>query len=147
MGRVVWVNRPGLCFATVFGGFLDEFIVGELASPRETVHTLADFEESMFMVDEGLELVLLHDVGRDDFDMDSHVFVTVHGSVQVKVFDVDRHEFGIGIGQDAVKEALGCGNVGGVNTDVSWVFDEVVASSEADSFDFGLIWSYFGNDV
>ena len=74
----------------------------------------------MSVVDEGLGLVLLHDAGRNNFDGDSHVSVMVHGSVQVKVFDVDRHEFCIGNGQDAIEEALGCGNVGGGSTKVSW---------------------------
>jgi hypothetical protein len=36
--------------------------------------------------------------------------------VQVEVFGVDRHEFCIGSGEDAVEEALGCGNVGGGST-------------------------------
>jgi hypothetical protein len=93
----------------------------------------------MSVVDEGIELVLLYDVGRNDFDGDSHVFVMVHGSVQVRLFDVDRHGFCIGNGQDAVEEALGCGNVGGGITNISL--------GEADSFGFGLLWPYFGNDA
>jgi hypothetical protein len=55
------------------------------------------------------------DAGRNSFDRDSHVRVLVHGSVQVEVFDVDRHEFCIGSGQEAV-EALGCAYVGGGST-------------------------------
>jgi hypothetical protein len=93
---------------------------------------------------------LLHDAGGDNFDRNSHVFVTVYGSVQVKVFDVDRHEFGIGSGQDAIEETLGCCDVGGGRINVSLVIDEVAASGEADSFGFGLIWflwSYFDNRI
>jgi hypothetical protein len=89
----------------------------------------------MSMVYEGLELVFLHDAGRRD----AHEFVTAHGSVQVKVFDVDRLEVGIGSGQDAVEEALDCGYIGGGSTNDSWVFDEVAANGEVDSFGFGLL--------
>jgi hypothetical protein len=52
------------------------------------------------VVDEGFELVLLHDAGRNDFDGDLHLLVMIHRSVEVEVFDVDRHELYIGSGQD-----------------------------------------------
>jgi hypothetical protein len=63
----------------------------------------------------------------------------VHGSVRVKVFDVDRHEFCIGSGLDAVEEELDGGSVGKGSTNVFWVLDEVAANGEANAFDFGLL--------
>jgi hypothetical protein len=77
----------------------------------------------------------------------SHVFFMVHGSVQVRVFDVDHHEFCIGSGRNAVEETLGCGDVGGGSTNVSYALDEVAADGELNAFGFGLLWSYFGNDA
>ena len=44
----------------------------------------------MSIADEGIDLVLLHNAGRNDFDGDSHELVLVHGSVPVEVFGVDR---------------------------------------------------------
>jgi hypothetical protein len=79
-------------YVAVLGEMLDESIVGELASLGKTVHSFADFNEDVSIVDEGLELVLFHDAGGNYFDWDSHVLVVLHGSVQVEVFDVDRHE-------------------------------------------------------
>jgi hypothetical protein len=81
-----------------------------------TVHAFADLDEKVSVADEGLELVLLHDAGANIFKGDSHVLVLLHGSVQVEGFDVDRHKFCIGIGEGSVKEALGCGYVGGGST-------------------------------
>jgi hypothetical protein len=68
-------------------------------------------------VDEVLELVSLHDVGRKDFDGDSRIIRLVHGSI--------RHELCIGSGQDTVEEALDCGNVGGGRINVSWVLERL----------------------
>jgi hypothetical protein len=65
------------------------------------------------VVDEGLDLVLYCDAGRNGFDrIRSHVLVLVHESVHLEVHNVDHHDFFIGRGQDAAKETLGCGNVG-----------------------------------
>lgn len=64
---------------------LDESVVGELAGSGKPVHAFADFEENLSVVDDTLELVLLHDNG------DSHLPVVVHRSVEV--FDVDHYVF------------------------------------------------------
>jgi hypothetical protein len=45
------------------------------------------------------------------------------------------------------EEALGCDDVGGGSTNVSWVLDEVAANGEADSFGFFFLWSDFGYDA
>jgi hypothetical protein len=63
----------------VLGEILDESVVGELASLGKTVDAVADFDENVSVVDEGLELILLHDAGID-FDGDAHVLVIFHRS-------------------------------------------------------------------
>jgi hypothetical protein len=72
--------------------------------------------------------------------------VTVHGGVQVEIFDADRYVFCIGSGWDPV-EALGCNDSGSGSTNVSRILDEVAATDEADTFGFSLLWSQFGNDA
>jgi hypothetical protein len=66
-----------LCLhATVLGEMLDEYVAGQRASLGKTIHAFADLNQSVSFVDEGLELVLLHDA-----DGDSHVLVIINGSV------------------------------------------------------------------
>jgi hypothetical protein len=50
------------------GALLDVFIVGELGRLGKTVHAFVDFDDNTIVVDEELELVLLHDVGMNDFE-------------------------------------------------------------------------------
>lgn len=68
------------------------------------VHTFADIDENV--------TVLLRDADRYDFGGDSDVLVMLHKSVEVDLFDVDSHELCIWSGQFALKEELGCGQVG-----------------------------------
>jgi hypothetical protein len=79
------------------GEILDESIDGELASLGKIVHAFADFDEDVSAMDEGLTLILLNDAGRNGSDGDSHVLVLVHGSGQVEVFDVGRHQCALGV--------------------------------------------------
>jgi hypothetical protein len=72
---------------------------------------------------------------------------SVHGSVQVEVFDADRRAFCVWSEQDAIEEALGCGNAGGGSLNVSYMLGEVATNGEADAFGCCLLWSYFGNDA
>jgi hypothetical protein len=66
-------TRSMLCmYVTVLGEMLDESIVGKLARLGKTVHAFVAFDDNMSVVDEGLELVLLHDAGRNDFDGIQH---------------------------------------------------------------------------
>ena len=76
----------------------DESIVGEPASLGQTVYVFSDFEKNVSLVD---ELEFRHCAGTNVFDGDSQVLVMIHGSVQVEVFYVDRHEFCIGNGSAA----------------------------------------------
>jgi hypothetical protein len=48
---------------------LDEYIVGEFVDSGDTIHASAEFNEKESVVDEVLELLLLHDGGRNASDL------------------------------------------------------------------------------
>jgi hypothetical protein len=62
------------------------------------------FDKDVIIVDEGMEIVVVHDGGQDVFDRDVHVFIAVHGRVEVEILDVDGHETRIGGGDDTVEK-------------------------------------------
>jgi hypothetical protein len=67
-GSIGEETRNMLClYVTVLGEMLDESIVGELASLGKTVQAFTDFDENMSVVNKRLELVLLHDAGKNVF--------------------------------------------------------------------------------
>jgi hypothetical protein len=68
-----------------------------------------------------------------------HVFVAVHGCVQVEILDVGGHEFCTGCGDDTVEETLGCGEVCGFGADIAFVVNTVAADSEADTTLVGFV--------
>lgn len=63
-----------------FGEMLDKATVSELTSLEKNVHAFAGFNENVAIVDEGCELVLLHDAGGKYFDWNSHVLVMLQRS-------------------------------------------------------------------
>ncbi len=140
--------RSVLClYVTVLGEILDDSIVGKLARLGETVHAFVGFDENMSVVNEGLELILLC-MMQAGMTMTGFTFIQHgHGGIQVEVFHTNRHAFCIRSRLDTVEEVLGCNNVGGGSTNVSWVLDDIAANGEVDAFGFGLLWSYFGNDA
>lgn len=79
-----------------------EASVGEYAGLWEAVHAHADFNHDHVVVDKGRKIVLVHDVGWDEFDGDPHVFELGHWRTKVKVLDVNRHVLRVGSGDDAV---------------------------------------------
>jgi hypothetical protein len=81
-------------------------------------------------VNKGLEIVKLHDTRGDVFDGDMHVFIAIHGSVQVEVLDIDHHKVGTGCQDDAVEEAFDGGEVGCGCADVAIVFEAVTTHRE-----------------
>jgi hypothetical protein len=52
---------------------------------EKTVHAFADCNEDVSAMDQGLELILLHDAGTSGSDGDGHVYVLAHGSGEVEV--------------------------------------------------------------
>ena len=52
----------------------------------------------------GCEIILLDEILRKVAELEAHVFISGHGSVEVEIFDIDGHGLGIGGGDDAVEE-------------------------------------------
>jgi hypothetical protein len=57
--------------------------------------------------------VLVDDFLGYDIERESHVLVSIHLSVEIEIFNVNSHEFGIGSGNDTVEQQFGCGYAGG----------------------------------
>jgi hypothetical protein len=73
---------------------------------RKTVHAFADFAEDVSAMDDRLELISLHDAGRNGSDGVRHVRVLVYGSGQVEVFGVDRPQYALRVVRVLVKRQL-----------------------------------------
>lgn len=106
-------------------------IIRNLAGLGETVHPLSDFDVDIAIVDKWAEVVLVENRLGDERYRDHHVFIAIHVSVQVEVFDVHGHEHGVWGGQDAVEEEFGCGEAGGFGADITRVVNEVATDSPA----------------
>lgn len=112
----------------------DKGIIGDSASLGEAIHAFADFNvDKTLFINNGCEIVLVNDWLWDDRDVDTHVFVTCHGIVEVEILDVHAHEFGIRGADDTVEEDLGCGDAGCFGADVMGVVNEVAANSVANA--------------
>ena len=139
---------------SVFGGdvalggemFL-EAMVGKDASLWKAIHAFADFHLDHVVVDEVGQLVLEHDVGRDVFDWNPHVFELCHGRVQIEILDVDGHVFGTGSGEDAVEVGFDGGEVGSGSRDLAMVDDLVAADGEADAVHLGFVQFESGDNA
>jgi len=79
--------------------------MGDLAHLREPIHALSDFHIDMAIVDKGMQLVVVHDVRREDCHWDAHVSVVgrLHGGSKVEIFEITHHALGTGGGNDAVE--------------------------------------------
>ena len=77
----------------MWGKELGEMVIGNVTSLGEPIHAFADFDINVLVVDKRGEIMLLHDGVGDDSNQYPHLFVFIHGSVEVKVFDVASHEF------------------------------------------------------
>jgi len=70
----------------------------------KAIHAFSNFSDDMAIVDKRSKVVLLHDVGRNVFCRDAHVFVAIHGRAEVKNFNVGSEHFCIHCGHGAVEE-------------------------------------------
>jgi hypothetical protein len=87
----------------------DKPVVGKNASLGKTMHTFPDFDKQVAIVEEVGKFVLINSAARDVFHWNAHAFLMVHWHVEVKVFNIDCHEFEIWGGDDAIEECLdGC---------------------------------------
>ena len=53
------------------------------------------------------QVVLLHDLCRDMFSGDPHIFICVHRSAQVEVGDIEGGKLGAKGGEDQVEDDFG----------------------------------------
>jgi len=85
--------------------------VGEESGLREAIHAALNLNIDMAMVDQTVELVMVHDFVREHGHRDVHVGVVLglHWCAQIKIFEVVHHALGVGSGDDTVKEDLDCG--------------------------------------
>ena len=70
----------------------------------QAVHALVDLDIDKSVGHFWHEMVVVDDLLWNEFHRDAHVFRSFEWCVEVKVFDVRRHEFGGGFGDDAVEE-------------------------------------------
>ena len=93
---------------TVFSKVGGEANVGNESSLLEAVHALPNLNVNPAVWgDEVLQRVLVDDFLGNNAEGEPHVFVPLHGSVEVKVLDVGYHEAGVGGRDCTVEEALG----------------------------------------
>ena len=85
----------------------DEQLLCNHTSLGQTIHAATNFNVDFAIMDLVHEVVLVDDFLRDDVNVEEHVFVAFHWCPQVKVFNIDTHEFGIGSGGNAVEEDFG----------------------------------------
>ena len=114
----------------MWGKEFGEAVIGNVAGLGEPIHAFADFNVDVLVVDERGEIILLHDGDGDDGDWYLHVFVFIHGSVEVKVFDVAGHEFCVGCGKDTVEHDFNCCEVCHLGADIAIVSNMVATHSE-----------------
>ena len=105
-------------------------VIGNASGLGEAVHALADFNEDVAIVLEGMELVEIHDGIGDDASGNAHVFKVLHRCVEVKVLEVPGHEASIGGGDDTVEEAFDSGEVGSFRGDSTRVVNTVTPAGE-----------------
>jgi MinD superfamily P-loop ATPase len=75
----------------------------------QTIHSLVDLDVDKPIVHFWHEIVVVDDLLRNKFYRDAHVFRSFEWCVEVKVFNVRRHEFGSWFGDNAVEEKCdGC---------------------------------------
>ena len=54
--------------------------------------------------DFGCRVVLLDEILANVAELEACVFISGHGGIEVKIFDINGHELGISGGDDAVEE-------------------------------------------
>jgi len=101
---------------------------------------MPDLHINMAIVDKGMKIVMVHDVGRNNSDQNAHVSIIgrLHGGAQVKVLDVAHHALSARCGHDTVEEQLGSDEVCSFGADITRVFDTITTDSLPDSMQDGL---------
>jgi len=110
---------------------------------------MADLHINMTNVDEGMEVVMVHDVGRNDGNWNAHVSIIrgLHGVAQIEVFDVTHHAAAAGHGYNTVKEQFGSDEVSSFGADIARVFNVVATNGPPDAMGDGLFWAMSTDDA
>jgi len=92
------------------------------------------------IVDEGMEIVVGHDIQGYDTNRDAHVSVVtwLHGRAEVEILDVAHRAVPTGGGNNTVKEELSSDEVSSFGADIASVFHMVTTDSPADTMGHGL---------
>jgi len=114
--------------------------IGKLASLWQPVHTSLNFNIDIALVDQGVGIIVINDLVRQDSHGDVHVCIVFcwHGGAQVEIFKITHHALGIGGGHNTVEQELGCGQVGCFGADISIIMDSVTTNHPAD-----MVWYHF----
>ena len=73
----------------------DESVLRELSVVRKAVQAFDDLKEDSPVMYILMEFVFGEDGGKDEFYLNAHPFRARECGVEVKVFDIDCHEFGV----------------------------------------------------
>ena len=120
--------------------------VGNDTGLGKPIHAFTDFNQHTVILYNGRQVVLGHDVRGNVPYGNPHVFVPVHGIVQVEILDVERSKFGFRGGDDTVEEELGSGQFGGFGGDIAGVLDPIATTCVADTMLFLFVGLKFGNN-
>jgi hypothetical protein len=82
-----------------------------------------------------------------DAEGESHVFIPLHGSVEVENLDFGYYEAGVGGGDHTVEEALGGPKLGGGRADGARVTKAIAANGEPGAIRFRFLWANCGNNA
>jgi len=126
-----------------------ELVIGNFASLWQSIHTLANFDIDMAMVDKCMEDVVVHDVWWDNGNWNAHVGIVGggHWGTQVEIFEVTHHALGIGGRHNAVEEQFSGDNVGHFSAHITQVFDAIATNSPADMMRYRFFGAMGTNNV
>ncbi len=81
----------------------------------------------MAIVDNGMQLVVVHDGRGEDCHGDAHVSIVsrLHGGSKVEIFEITHHAAGAGGGNDAIEKQFGSDEVSSFSADIASVFNTV----------------------
>ena len=95
----------------------------------------------MVFIDLGVHIVLVDEFLGDEFARYTHVLISFHRGLEVKVFDICAEIFSVWGRKYAVPEHLGCYEVSCSGGDISRVIDEISSYGNTDSVGVSFLGS------
>lgn len=123
----------------MFGQAFGEQILGKDSALGQTIHASLDFNINAPVVHFFHEIVFVNDFLGNERDGEEHIFVSGHWCAEVKISDVDAHEFGVAGGDSAVEKSFGAGEIGDFGTDIAWIVNEIAATCQSGAIHFRLV--------